>query len=89
MLRTILGIQPRSARIGGEAVLRSVDLLTLSAQEREQVRGSWTVKRVRACLPRLLRFLLSSPRKRRQQEAEVRQWLEERLYSAPPLEEAA
>ncbi|HTE84496.1 MAG TPA: ABC transporter ATP-binding protein [Dehalococcoidia bacterium] len=41
MLRTILGIQPSSARIGGEVVLRGVDLLTLSAQEREQVRGSW------------------------------------------------
>lgn len=55
-------------------------LATLSvATVREQVRGSWSVARVRLCLPRLVRFLVSSPRKRRQQEAEVRGWLEQRL----------
>ena len=56
---------------------------------REQVRGSWTVERVRTCLPRLVRFLVSSPRKRRQQEAEIRQWLAERQHPALPLREAA
>jgi hypothetical protein len=56
---------------------------------RVQVRGSWTVARIHACLPRLLRFLLSSPRKRRQQEADVREWLETRLRIATPLREAA
>ena len=41
MLRTILGIQPASARVSGEVRLRGVDLLALSPKERERVRGSW------------------------------------------------
>ena len=61
-------------------------LVGLSVQTlREQVRGTWTLARVRACLPRLVRFLVSSPRKRRQQEAEVRSWLQERERLAAPL----
>jgi hypothetical protein len=65
-------------------------LASLSVQTlRQQVHGSWSVARLHACLPRLVRFLVSSPRKRRQQEADIRQWLEARLYSAPPLQEAA
>jgi hypothetical protein len=56
---------------------------------REQVRGTWTLERVRRCLPRLVRFVVSSPRKRRQQEADIRQWLAERCASAPALQEAA
>ncbi|MEX2229432.1 MAG: ABC transporter ATP-binding protein [Dehalococcoidia bacterium] len=40
MLRTILGIQPRSARVAGRAVLNGVDLLALSEHERENMRGS-------------------------------------------------
>lgn len=55
---------------------------------RLHVRGLWTVERVRACLQRLVRFLVSSPRKRRQQEAEIRQWLTQRLGAARPLREA-
>jgi len=59
-------------------------LVGLSVQTlREQVRGSWGLWRVRACLAGLVRFLVSSPRKRRQQEAEVRSWLEQRLRLAP------
>lgn|SRR5215212_6637386 len=59
-------------------------LAGLSVQTlREQVRGSWTLVRVRECLPRLVRFLVSNPRKRRQQEAEVRIWLEQRLRLPP------
>jgi len=50
---------------------------------REQVRGTWTLSRVRECLLGLVRFLVSSPRKRRQQEAEVRVWLEQRLSLTP------
>jgi hypothetical protein len=56
---------------------------------RQQVRGPWTRARLRAGLPRLVRFLVSSPRNRRQQEAEIRQWLEERLCPAQPQREAA
>lgn len=59
-------------------------LAGLSVQTlREQVRGTWRLEQVRACLPRLVRFLVSAPRKRQQQEAEVRQWLEQRLGLAP------
>jgi DDE family transposase len=54
---------------------------------REQVRGSWTAARLQACLPQLLRFLISSPRKREQQEAAIRQWLEQRIQPVP-LQEA-
>src|SRR6185436_14816753 len=39
LLRTILGIQPESARIGGEILLNGVDLLTLSQRQREDLRG--------------------------------------------------
>jgi hypothetical protein len=62
-------------------------LLTgLSVQTlRQQVRGSWTLARVRACLAQLVCFLVSSPRQRCQQEAELRQWMEQRLHLAPPL----
>jgi len=64
-------------------------LAGLSVQTlRVQVRGQWTVERVRVCLPGLVRFLLGSPRKRRQQEAEIRAWLLARLHSAPALQEA-
>jgi oligopeptide/dipeptide ABC transporter ATP-binding protein len=41
MLRTMLGIQPRSARISGEVMMGDVNLLTLPPRERERVRGSW------------------------------------------------
>lgn len=65
-------------------------LAGLSVQTlREIVRGSWTLARVRACRARLVRFLVSSPRKRRQQEADIRHWLDERLRSAQELLEAA
>jgi hypothetical protein len=59
-------------------------LAGLSVQTlREQVRGMWTLVRVRTCLPGLVRFLVSSPRKRSQQEAEMRVWLEQRLRLPP------
>jgi len=41
MLRTILGIQARNARLSGTVVMRGVDLLTLSSKERERIRGEW------------------------------------------------
>ncbi len=52
---------------------------------RQQVRGHWSQARLRACLPRLQRFLCSRPRHRRvHQETDVRAWLERRR-SAPSL----
>ena len=40
LLRTILGIQPASARIQGEVLLNGIDLLKLSSRQREDLRGS-------------------------------------------------
>jgi oligopeptide/dipeptide ABC transporter ATP-binding protein len=40
LLRTILGIQPPTARIQGEVLLNGVDLLKLTSRQREDLRGS-------------------------------------------------
>jgi hypothetical protein len=56
---------------------------------RQQVRGRWTLARLRECLERLKRFLVSNPGQRRQQETDLRIWLAERLRAAPFLLEAA
>lgn len=65
-------------------------LAGLSVQTlRQQVRGSWNVARLRACLAQLGRFLVTSRRQRRQAEADLRQWLSERLHEAQPLLEGA
>ena len=56
---------------------------------RQQVCGSWSVARLRKCWAQLGRFLVTSRRKRRQSEADIRQWLEDRLCSGQPLLEAA
>lgn len=42
---------------------------------RQQVQGTWSEARRQACLPRLRRFLVTSPRRRRHQESAVRAWL--------------
>jgi len=41
MLRTILGLQPKSARISGEVFLNGSDLISMSTRERADIRGSW------------------------------------------------
>jgi hypothetical protein len=51
---------------------------------RQQVRGQWSQARLRACLPRLRRFLCSRARRRVHQETDVRAWLERR-QRAPVL----
>jgi hypothetical protein len=45
---------------------------------RQQVLGHWSMARLRACLPRLQRFLTSKRRQRGHQETDVRHWLERR-----------
>jgi hypothetical protein len=45
---------------------------------RQQVHSTWSQTRLRACLPRLQRFLCSRPRRRPHQETVVRTWLERR-----------
>ena len=52
-------------------LLAGLGLATL----RQQVRGTWTLARVHACLPRLARFLTSRRRRRAHQETAVRAWL--------------
>lgn len=46
---------------------------------RQEIAGHWSRARLRACLARLRRFLCGSPRKRQQQEAHIRHWLDERV----------
>jgi hypothetical protein len=45
---------------------------------RQQVLGLWSMAHLRACLPRLQRFLTSKRRPRGHQETDVRSWLEHR-----------
>src|SRR5215210_4528949 len=52
-------------------LLAGLGLATL----RQQVRGTWTLARLHACLPRLTRFLTSRRRRREHQETAVRAWL--------------
>ena len=57
---------------------------------RQHVLGQWSMARLRACLPRLQRFLTSKPHKRGHQETDVRHWLERRLMDqSQPLAMAA
>jgi len=56
---------------------------------RTVVRGSWTLAGIRACLALVVRLLVTSRRKRRQQESEVRAWLLSRFGRAHPLAKAA
>ena len=57
---------------------------------RQQVRGQWGRARLQACLPRLVRFLCASPRRREHQETTVRAWLAKHLAAPPtPLSLAA
>jgi hypothetical protein len=50
---------------------------------RQQVQGTWSEARLRACLPRLRRFLASAPRRRGHQESAVRAWLAQRASLLP------
>ena len=56
---------------------------------RQQVQGTWSQARLRACLPRLQRFLVLSPRRREHQETAVRAWLEGRAITPPSRQEEA
>ena len=56
---------------------------------RQQVQSTWSQARLRACLPRLQRFLCSRPRRRAHQETVVRTWLEGRLLRSGLIEEDA
>ena len=73
-LRTLL---PTGASIAATPVSRwlltGLGLDTL----RQHVQGTWSEARVRACLSRLRRFLVSG-RRRPHQESAVRAWLEQR-----------
>ncbi len=81
------GLPPARGLAAPSPVIVSSWLLTELCVEllRQQVRGQWSQARLRACLPRLQRFLCSRPRRRRlHQETDVRTWLERRR-SVPPM----
>ena len=81
-VRTLLpqGLPAETRLPAAEPRVVSSWLLTVLCLEtlRVQVRGMWTVARLRACLPRLARSLCSRGRKRVHQETEVRAWLASR-----------
>jgi peptide/nickel transport system ATP-binding protein len=41
LLRTVLGVQPRTASVGGQVLINGVDLLQMHSGERERIRGAW------------------------------------------------
>ena len=63
--------QPNAAKPLSSWVLTGLCLDTL----RQQVQGHWSAKRLRACLPRLHRFLVSHRGRRLHQETALRAWL--------------
>jgi hypothetical protein len=84
---TVRALLPSGAR-DPQAPASSWLLAGLSVQTlRQQVRGSWSVARIHDCRSQLARFLVTSRRQRRQTEADIRQWLEDRVRSVQPLRE--
>ncbi len=63
-------------------VLATVCLTSL----RGHVLGSWTWTPVHRCLPRLIRFLCPSPRRRAHQETGIRAWLLQHGFTDPGAE---
>ena len=79
-LRTLLPTgTPRDATPVSSWLLTGLGLDTV----RQQVQGTWSAARLHECLPRLRRFLASSPRRRRHQESAMRAWLDSRATSPP------
>ena len=78
-LRTLLPMAPLGAPLGVQSVISTWSLVGLGLETlRHQVQHQWSLTRLRACLPRLRRFLCSRPRRREHQETAVRAWLEGR-----------
>lgn len=79
-LRTLLPTgTPRDATPVSSWLLTGLSLDTV----RQQVQGTWSQARLRACLPRLRRFLARSPRRRTHQESAMRAWLASRATLPP------
>jgi DDE family transposase len=75
LLRTLLSATATTDKaVVSSWLLSGLGLDTL----RQQVQGTWSEAQVRACLPRLRRFLCSRPRRRGHQECAVRAWLAQR-----------
>jgi hypothetical protein len=75
---TYPGQRPACEAVVSSWVLDGLLLETL----RGAIRGSWTLATIRACLPRLRRFLTSHPRANRvHQETEVVAWLSGQRYT--------
>lgn len=85
-LLTLLAPTP-ALPIGATGTLSTWTLTALCLETlRGVVRGAWSLARWQACLPRLARFLVTSPRRRRHQASDLRAWLPDlldRLAAAP------
>jgi len=89
-LLTKVARMPAAGRAEAEGVVSSWGETVLCvATLRQQVLGQWTAARVRACLPRLVRFLVSSPRRRVHQETALRRWLATHPWTAADLYQRA
>lgn len=66
-------------------VLTGLGLDTL----RQQVQGMWSHARLQACLPRLQRFVVLSPRRREHQETQIRTWLLRQALLHPSQDQEA
>ena len=62
-------------------VRTSICVVTL----RCQIAGHWSSERVWACLPRLIRFLCPSSRRRLHQETVIRTWLRQQKATTEPM----
>lgn len=80
------GTSTLGATLAGPAVSSWVLANTCLATLRSQVVGQWSWERLRTCLPRLLRFVCSSPRRRPHQETTIRTWLLSHGVSGPSAE---
>jgi hypothetical protein len=77
----LLQVQTAGPLLETELVERPISRWLLNAlcldTLRIQVQGQWSSARLHACVGRLVRFVCSSPRQRRQHETRFRQWLRE------------
>jgi hypothetical protein len=89
-LRGLLPAAPPGASSDTPLVVSTWSLVGVGLETlRHQVQPRWSLARLRACLPRLRRFLCSRPRRREHQETAVRAWLAGRNPAWELLEDNA
>jgi hypothetical protein len=82
---TLLAQLPQGAPPGGGPLSRWRVGTLLVEEVRGAVRGGWTAARRAVCAPRLLRYLRSSPRRRRCQEQRLQEWFAKREAAVTAL----